>query len=220
MDESNFLPASRGRGCHSLCPTLLESRASSLLRGQGHAFTRLRFACATAPSCLALPFDHLTFHASPTHLTTLPLFLALPASHAHTHTLPTPPPPPSYNEVSFYALNVIHPVTHALGNTLKRVVMIIVSVLVLNHKFTPLGLAGCTTAIGGVMAYSIAKAKLESSGVVVPVGKLAEARAAAAAKEEQEKGAAAVAVAVEGKGEQEKEQEKKEVGDAAAGKEA
>lgn len=84
--------------------------------------------------------------------------------------------------------------THALGNTIKRVVMIIVSVLVLNHKFTPLGLAGCTTALGGVMAYSITKAKLESSGVVVPVGRLAEvavaAKAAAAGEEEeQEKGA-------------------------------
>lgn len=67
-----------------------------------------------------------------------------------------------YNEVSFYALNIIHPVTHALGNTLKRVVMIIVSVLVLNHKFTPLGLVGCTTAISGVLAYSVIKAKLEN----------------------------------------------------------
>lgn len=67
-----------------------------------------------------------------------------------------------YNEVSFYALNIIHPVTHALGNTVKRVVMIIVSVLVLNHKFTPLGLFGCTTALSGVMAYSVIKAKLEN----------------------------------------------------------
>ncbi|CAN0044741.1 unnamed protein product, partial [Ectocarpus sp. 13 AM-2016] len=83
------------------------------------------------------------------------------------------PPPIRYNEVSFYALNIIHPVTHALGNTLKRVVMIIVSVLVLNHRFTPLGLAGCTTAIGGVMAYSLTKARLEQAGVVVPVGKVA-----------------------------------------------
>lgn len=66
--------------------------------------------------------------------------------------------------MSFYALKIIHPVTHALGNTLKRVVMIIVSVLVLNHKFTPLGLAGCTTAICGVMAYSMTKAKLEAGG--------------------------------------------------------
>ncbi|CBN74592.1 triosephosphate/phosphate translocator [Ectocarpus siliculosus] len=82
-----------------------------------------------------------------------------------------------YNEVSFYALNIIHPVTHALGNTLKRVVMIIVSVLVLNHRFTPLGLAGCTTAIGGVMAYSLTKARLEQAGVVVPVGKVAAVKA-------------------------------------------
>lgn len=42
--------------------------------------------------------------------------------------------------------------------------MIIVSVVVLNHKFTPLGLTGCITAIGGIMAYSMTKAKLESGG--------------------------------------------------------
>ncbi|CAM9915583.1 unnamed protein product, partial [Discosporangium mesarthrocarpum] len=64
-----------------------------------------------------------------------------------------------YNEVSFYTLNAIHPVTHALGNTLKRVVMIAVSVMVFNHSFTPLGLVGCCTAIGGVMLYSLTKAK-------------------------------------------------------------
>lgn len=116
---------------------------------------------------------------------------------------------PSYNEVSFYALNIIHPVTHALGNTLKRVVMIIVSVLVLNHKFTPLGLAGCTTAIGGVMAYSITKAKLESSGVVVPVGKLVEVAEAAAAAEAEAEAAAK---------EEEKENEKEGVGGQVEGK--
>lgn len=64
--------------------------------------------------------------------------------------------------MSFYALNAIHPVTHALGNTLKRVVMIVVSVVVLNHQFTPLGLVGCCTALSGVMGYSVLKAKLQS----------------------------------------------------------
>lgn len=73
--------------------------------------------------------------------------------------------------------------------------MIIVSVLVLNHKFTPLGLAGCTTAIGGVMAYSILKARFESTGVVVPVGKLAEVAAANTAAVEAEKAASTAAAA-------------------------
>lgn len=80
--------------------------------------------------------------------------------------------------MSFYALNMVHPVTHALGNTLKRVVMITVSVLVLGHKFTPLGLVGCCTAICGVLSYSLAKAKLMSGGDKSdPVPVLAEVKA-------------------------------------------
>lgn len=124
--------------------------------------------------------------------------------------------------MSFYALNIIHPVTHALGNTLKRVVMIIVSVLVLNHRFTPLGLAGCTTAIGGVMAYSLTKARLEQAGVVVPVGKVAAVKA----KLENEAGvavpvgkAAEVAVAVAAAAKNKQEGATKEDGGKAAEKE-
>ncbi|CAM9307459.1 unnamed protein product [Chrysoparadoxa australica] len=67
-----------------------------------------------------------------------------------------------YNEVAFRALDLIHPLTHSLGNTLKRVVMIIVSVLVLKHRFTPRGVGGCVMAIGGVMAYSVAKHHYDS----------------------------------------------------------
>lgn len=134
-----------------------------------------------------------------------------PQPPGHTHI----PSPPRYNEVSFYALNIIHPVTHALGNSLKRVVMIAVSVAVLNHKFTPLGLAGCTMAIGGVMAYSITKARLETIGVVVPVGKVAEVAAAAAAAEaeaeaEAETAEGATAIEKEGQGEEQLEKEEEE----------
>ena len=50
---------------------------------------------------------------------------------------------------------------------------------VLNHKFTPLGLTGCITAIGGVMAYSMTKAKLES-GAANKGGQVEKAQAAAA----------------------------------------
>ncbi|CAM9453926.1 unnamed protein product [Choristocarpus tenellus] len=62
-----------------------------------------------------------------------------------------------YNEVAFYCLNAIHPVTHAVANTLKRVFLIAVSVIVFNHKLTPLGLAGSAVAIAGVLLYSLAK---------------------------------------------------------------
>lgn len=99
--------------------------------------------------------------------------------------------------------------THALGNSLKRVVMIAVSVAVLNHKFTPLGLAGCTMAIGGVMAYSITKARLETIGVVVPVGKVAEVAAAAAAAEAEAE--AKVKSAAGATPHEKKEEEEKEV---------
>ncbi|CAM9762138.1 unnamed protein product, partial [Sphacelaria rigidula] len=35
-----------------------------------------------------------------------------------------------YNEVAFYCLNAIHPVTHAVANTLKRVFLIATSIVV------------------------------------------------------------------------------------------
>eukprot|EP00612_Vaucheria_litorea_P000185 CAMPEP_0171452518 /NCGR_PEP_ID=MMETSP0945-20130129/593_1 /TAXON_ID=109269 /ORGANISM="Vaucheria litorea, Strain CCMP2940" /LENGTH=270 /DNA_ID=CAMNT_0011977199 /DNA_START=312 /DNA_END=1121 /DNA_ORIENTATION=- len=62
-----------------------------------------------------------------------------------------------YNEVAFYCLNAIHPLTHGIGNTIKRIVMIAVSVVAFKHKFTPLGMLGSMMAIGGVMLYSLVK---------------------------------------------------------------
>ncbi|CAN0346076.1 unnamed protein product [Laminaria digitata] len=64
-----------------------------------------------------------------------------------------------YNEVAFYCLNAIHPVTHAVANTVKRVFLIGVSILVFGHKLTPLGSIGSAVAIGGVLLYSLAKQK-------------------------------------------------------------
>ena len=34
-----------------------------------------------------------------------------------------------YNEVSFYTLDSVHPITHAVGNTIKRVILILFSVV-------------------------------------------------------------------------------------------
>jgi solute carrier family 35 protein E1 len=34
-----------------------------------------------------------------------------------------------YNEVSFYVLDSVHPITHAVGNTIKRVILILYSVV-------------------------------------------------------------------------------------------
>lgn len=43
-----------------------------------------------------------------------------------------------YNEVAFLALDSVQPITHAVGNTVKRVVVILASVV----RFKQLG--GCT----------------------------------------------------------------------------
>lgn len=63
----------------------------------------------------------------------------------------------TYNEVAFNTLDNVAPVTHALGNTIKRVVIIITSVLVFGTKMTTQGVIGSTVAIGGVLLYSLAK---------------------------------------------------------------
>jgi solute carrier family 35 protein E1 len=62
-----------------------------------------------------------------------------------------------YNEVAFLALDSVAPVTHALGNTIKRVVIIIASVLAFGSTMTRQGVLGSSIAIGGVLMYSLAK---------------------------------------------------------------
>lgn len=62
-----------------------------------------------------------------------------------------------YNEVAFLTLDKVAPVTHALGNTIKRVVIIITSVFVFGTKMTTQGVIGSSVAIGGVLLYSLAK---------------------------------------------------------------
>ena len=62
-----------------------------------------------------------------------------------------------YNEVAFLTLGNVAPVTHALGNTIKRVVIILASVIWLGSTMTPQGVFGSTLAIGGVLMYSLAK---------------------------------------------------------------
>jgi solute carrier family 35, member E1 len=62
-----------------------------------------------------------------------------------------------YNEVAFLALDNVAPVTHALGNTIKRVVIILTSVIVFGTKMTTQGAIGSSIAILGVLLYSLAK---------------------------------------------------------------
>ncbi|KAL1526800.1 hypothetical protein AB1Y20_015494 [Prymnesium parvum] len=64
-----------------------------------------------------------------------------------------------YNEVAFLALGRVNPVTHAVGNTIKRVVIIIASVIAFKTPISTLGVVGSSIAITGTLLYSLAKSK-------------------------------------------------------------
>jgi solute carrier family 35 protein E1 len=51
----------------------------------------------------------------------------------------------------------LHPISHAVVNTIKRVVIIVVSVLVFRNPMTSQSIAGSAIAVIGVLLYSMAK---------------------------------------------------------------
>jgi solute carrier family 35 protein E1 len=59
-----------------------------------------------------------------------------------------------YNETAFMALGRVLPVTHAIGNTLKRVVIIVSAVFFFGTPVSMMGWTGCTIAIFGTFLYS------------------------------------------------------------------
>lgn len=64
-----------------------------------------------------------------------------------------------YNEVAFQALDQVNAVTHAVANTIKRVAIILASVVVFGTPLTPTGMLGSAIAIAGVLVYSLVKSK-------------------------------------------------------------
>ena len=70
------------------------------------------------------------------------------------HISPTSPP-----QVAFLALAEVAPVTHAVTNTVKRVVIILASILVFKTTITPLGAAGSAITVAGALLYALAKNK-------------------------------------------------------------
>ena len=73
-----------------------------------------------------------------------------------------------YNEVSMYTLDSVHPITHAVGNTIKRVILILYSVLRFGSTLNLQGKLGSAIAIAGVFAYSVAKSQCKPAA---PPGK-------------------------------------------------
>jgi solute carrier family 35 protein E1 len=62
----------------------------------------------------------------------------------------------AYNEVAFLALGKVNPVTHAVGNTLKRVVIIVASVIAFKTPMSTGSIIGSSVAIFGTLLYSLA----------------------------------------------------------------
>lgn len=63
----------------------------------------------------------------------------------------------AYQQVSYMILQRVSPVTHSIGNCVKRVVVIAASVVFFKNPVTPASLAGTAVALGGVFAYSQVK---------------------------------------------------------------
>lgn len=65
------------------------------------------------------------------------------------------------NEVMYLALSNVHPVTLAVGNTMKRVFIVVASVLVFNNPISVQAAIGSVIGIGGVLLYSLTKQHYE-----------------------------------------------------------
>lgn len=63
----------------------------------------------------------------------------------------------SYQQVSYSILGMISPVTHAVGNSVKRVVVIVSSIIFFQTPVSPINSLGTALALAGVFLYSRAK---------------------------------------------------------------
>lgn len=59
------------------------------------------------------------------------------------------------NEFAYKVLGLVSPVAQAVGNTAKRVVILVASSLAFATPMTPLGVAGSAIALAGVLGYSL-----------------------------------------------------------------
>ncbi|KAK9925325.1 hypothetical protein M0R45_033652 [Rubus argutus] len=63
----------------------------------------------------------------------------------------------TYQQVSYMILQMVSPVTHAVGNCVKRVVVIVSSVIFFQTPVSPINSLGTAVALAGVFLYSRAK---------------------------------------------------------------
>ena len=60
------------------------------------------------------------------------------------------------NEIAFKTLSLIHPITYALSNTLKRSIVVGASLLFFGQTLPPSGALGAALALLGALSYSLA----------------------------------------------------------------
>eukprot|EP00284_Hemiselmis_tepida_P003038 CAMPEP_0174950930 /NCGR_PEP_ID=MMETSP1355-20121228/94586_1 /TAXON_ID=464990 /ORGANISM="Hemiselmis tepida, Strain CCMP443" /LENGTH=387 /DNA_ID=CAMNT_0016198567 /DNA_START=19 /DNA_END=1182 /DNA_ORIENTATION=- len=60
-----------------------------------------------------------------------------------------------YYEAAFLALDAVSPITHSIGNNIKRIVIVITSVIIFGQKMSTKGMIGSGIALGGVFIYSL-----------------------------------------------------------------
>ena len=63
----------------------------------------------------------------------------------------------TYQQVSYMILQRVSPVTHSIGNSLKRVIVIVASVIAFQHPVSQQNALGTAVALAGVFAYSQVK---------------------------------------------------------------
>jgi len=61
----------------------------------------------------------------------------------------------TYNEFAFKVLGMVSPVAQAVGNTVKRVVILVATSIAFATPMTPIGITGSAIAMGGVLVYSL-----------------------------------------------------------------
>ena len=69
-----------------------------------------------------------------------------------------------YNEASFLCLQRLDAVSHSVANTLKRVVIILVSAVVFKTPINLIGGIGSAIAVAGTLLYSLAKNHYKAAG--------------------------------------------------------
>nr|XP_016454155.1 PREDICTED: glucose-6-phosphate/phosphate translocator 2, chloroplastic [Nicotiana tabacum] len=62
-----------------------------------------------------------------------------------------------YNQVSYMSLNEISPLTFSIGNTMKRISVIVSSIIIFQNPIQPVNALGAAIAIFGTFLYSQAK---------------------------------------------------------------